>query len=419
MIQTLDNLRQAVNSKIKVIQNNNPEKTQAADVKQLLTDILDTLNDLVEKQGLSISSNISSSIKQVTDSLANYAKTSQLPDLSVYQKVSDSISYSRILGAPTYDLSPYQLISNAFNGNYSTLVGKPDFSIYATKDQLPNLTNYALKTDIPAGQDLSAYQLKTDNIAYSRLIGVPSVDYSNIVNKPILLTSYNQLTDKPNIPTYDLSLYRKTSDAIDYITLINKPTIVTSYTQLTNTPTIITDYTQLNNKPSMSKLMWNQIGIATVSNSVVETNVLINGSGVLTIDANPTVGTTYRVSGRGMFSLQTLTSPTLNIRLYVGNTLIASGSSNSLLLGASNKTFSFGIDLKISSPNSVYAQGFFAYYAGLTDALSSTPLINGSGVDSTVDLTVSNTVKLTFTWSIANTANVIQTKIVNFEKLNN
>lgn len=401
MIRTVPELRSLSIDVIKIAQNTDPSKTEGKRLLGLITDILDTVDDLVEKQGLSISANmqqqrtdilnkISNDLSGINDSIASYV-ANHMPDLSSYLKSTDTIPYTKLTGTPT----------------------------------IPDLTNY---------------QLKSDTISYSRLIGVPSSfdgtwnsltgkpsffngDYNSLLNKPTIPASFSgsylDLTNKPTIPTYDLSLYRQKSDSIDYSTLINKPTIINDYTQLSNKPTIITDYSQLSNKPNSSKLLWNQLSNANVSNTVTETNVLVTGNGSLNIDANPVIGTSYRISGRGMFSLQTLTSPTLNVKLYVGNTLIASGTSSSLLLGANNKTFSFGVDLIIASTTSVYAQGFFAYYAGLTDALSSTPIITTTNNPVTVDLSIINQLKLTFAWSIANSANMIQTKIVNFEKLNN
>ena len=449
MIRSVPELRSLSVDVIKIAQITDPTKTEGKRLLGLITDILDTVDDLVLQQGLSISSQmqtqrtqilqmIADDISGINDSISSYV-SSHMPDLSSYLKSTDAIPYTRLTGTPIipiYDLSPYQLISNAFSGNYTNLTNKPDFSVYALKNQIPDLTKYALKTDIPVGQDLSSYQLKTDSLAYSRLTGVPSVDYNSLLNKPslfdgswtslsakpTLVTSYSQLTglpvlfngdytsltNKPTIPIYDLSLYRLKTDVVDYTTLSNKPTIVT-------------DYTQLANKPSMSKLLWNQTVPISVTNTTSEVNSLVTGNGTLNIDANPTIGTSFRLTGRGLFSLQTLTSPALTVKLYLGTTLIATGTSNSLLIGASNKSFSFGTDILITAANQVYAQGFFAYYAGATDALSSTPLVNSSGgaLNTTVDLSIANQLKMTFTWSVASAANIIMVKVANIEKLNN
>lgn len=355
MIQTLNYLRNLVSNKIKVIPNNQPEKTQAADVKQILTDILDTTEDLVNKLGLLLNQNISDT---------NATTISQIA--ATYQKISD-----------------------AFNGSYTNLTNKPD---------------------------LTVFRKTSDAINYNSLTNLPTLfngTWASLTGKPTLVTAYNQLTGLPTLFSGS------------YLDLTNKPSIFDgNYNNLTNKPIIITDYTQLTNKPKIATLLWNQLNGVMVTNTTTETNALLsaNGSGSLAIAANPITATAFRLTGRGLFSIQGVTSPSLTIKVYLGSTVIAQGTSSSLLIGASNKSFSFGVDIMVAATNTIYAQGFFAYYAtALSDTLSSTPLINPSGGTSntTVDLTVANDVKMTFTWNSASTQNQIIVKLVNLEKLNN
>lgn len=88
------------------------------------------------------------------------------------------------------------------------------------------ITSYDDLSDKP---DLSVYELKTDAF---------SGDYDDLTNKPTLFSGdYDDLTDKP-----DLSVYELKTDAFsgDYDDLTNKPTIPTATSQLTNDSGFIT-----------------------------------------------------------------------------------------------------------------------------------------------------------------------------------
>lgn len=158
-IQTVETLRALVVDVVKVEQNTDPTKTQGIRLRALLSDILDTVQDLVDSLGLSVSSDMriieNQQIAQIdtiqsrvnantviVESLPNaidIVLKSQLPDFTSFAKKVDLFSkqYTDILNKPdlsvyqlksdvvTYNLAPYQLTASAFNGDYNNLINKP------------------------------------------------------------------------------------------------------------------------------------------------------------------------------------------------------------------------------------------------------------------------------------------------------
>jgi len=84
--------------------------------------------------------------------------------------------------------------------------------------------------------------------------------YDDLTDKPTLVTSYTQLTDKPTLVTSYTQL-TDTPGLFDgvYNSLTDKPTLVTSYTQLTDTPTLVTSYTQLTDTPTLFSGSYNDL----------------------------------------------------------------------------------------------------------------------------------------------------------------
>jgi hypothetical protein len=247
MAKTIDDLRAMVVDVVKVKQNTDPTKTQGVRLRGLLSDILDTVQNLVDELGSSVLSDmqaeeeqqnirlnaIDTNVQQLLTLTSTYnqlAKISDLPviDLSPYQLISSAFKgdYNALTNKPvipTYDLSVYQKKTEAFSGSYNSLTDKPVLfnSSYTSLSNKPDLTIYALKTDIPANQDLSAYAKKTDI---------------------------------PVVPTYDFSIYQKKADVITYdlTPYLLKANAVTSYTQLTDKPVLFNGtYTALSGKPNL------------------------------------------------------------------------------------------------------------------------------------------------------------------------
>jgi hypothetical protein len=106
--------------------------------------------------------------------------------------------------------------------------------------------------------------------SYDDLTDKPTLvtSYTQLTDKPTLVTSYTQLTDKPGLfdgaynsltdkPTLFGGSYNDLTDTPtlfggDYNNLTNLPTLVTSYTQLTDKPGVFSgSYVDLTNKPSI------------------------------------------------------------------------------------------------------------------------------------------------------------------------
>lgn len=148
---------------------------------------------------------------------------------SALSKVAKSGKYSDLTGVPT-KLSQFTN-DVGFLTQHQSLVDYAKKSYVANeiaKIPQPDLSGYAKKTDIPAPQDLSGYALKTEipsveglategyvdeKIAEAAVGG--SVDLSEYAKKtdiPVLPTlanvatsgSYNDLTDKPEIPVVEV-----------------------------------------------------------------------------------------------------------------------------------------------------------------------------------------------------------------------
>ena len=113
---------------------------------------------------------------------ATYAVKNHTHTLSDISNVSDLSESYAVVGHthPEYalkteipDLSGYALKTELFSGNYSDLNGTPDLSVYA------------LKTDIPDEVDLSAYALKSELFSknYSDLNGTPDLSIYALKNE--------------------------------------------------------------------------------------------------------------------------------------------------------------------------------------------------------------------------------------------
>lgn len=142
------------------------------------------------------------STKADKTALANYALKSELPampDLSAYAKVTALEDYAT----------------------------KQALNAYALKTELPDLTSYAKKTDLPAPVDLTPYAKKADLPDISGL--ETQADHKADVDKlnkaldskadKTALDSYALKTDVPARP--DLTAYAKTADLAAYETSAN------------------------------------------------------------------------------------------------------------------------------------------------------------------------------------------------------
>ena len=173
------------------------------------------------------------------DELTNYALKSDLPttpDLTEYAKTADVnkeldtkadktalANYALKSELPAMpDLSAYAKVTAL--ENYAT---KQALDAYALKTDLPDLTGYAKKTDLPAPVDLTAYAKKSELPDVSGL--ETKADHKADVDK--LNEALDNKADKTALDVYalkkdvpaspDLSSYAKTADLAAYETSAN------------------------------------------------------------------------------------------------------------------------------------------------------------------------------------------------------
>ena len=127
-----------------------------------------------------------------------------------------------------------------FSGSYDDLTNKPS---------IPSITGLATETYVTTRGYLT------------------TVDYSIITGKPTLFSgSYDDLSNKPTIPAAQIQSdwTQTTNTALDYIK--NKPTLFSgSYDDLSNKPTLVTSYNSLTDLPDLT-------GYATVTGEETLTN---------------------------------------------------------------------------------------------------------------------------------------------------
>ena len=138
------------------------------------------------------------------------------PDGTISTAAPFSGNYSSLVGAP--DLSIYQLKNDSFSGKYADLTGKPTIPTVPTG--LSGFTN-------------DAGYLTSANLAPVALSG----DYNSLINKPAI----------PTVPT-------RLSDFVNDVGFITNPTV--SWNQILNKPSFASvaltgDYTSLINKPTI------------------------------------------------------------------------------------------------------------------------------------------------------------------------
>ena len=222
-------------------------------------------------------------------------------------------SYTDLTNKPTLVTSYTQLTDKPtlFSGSYTDLTGKPalfsgSYTDLTNKPTIPTDINQLTDASGLLGQGggTGNYTLPTatdtvlggvkigSNISINA--GVISVaapfsgSYTDLTNKPTLVTSYTQLTDKPSIPsitglaTETYVTTRGYLTAVDYSIITGKPTLVTSYTQLTDKPTLFSgSYTDLTSKPTLFSGSYTDLtdkpSIPSITGLATETYVTTRG----------------------------------------------------------------------------------------------------------------------------------------------
>lgn len=115
------------------------------------------------------------------------------------------------------------------------------------------------------------------------------------------------------------------------------------------------------------------------------------------------------ISGEGLYTVPALLTSNMTIKVKLGNTIIASATTSSLLLGADKKAISLNIRLvcrSLGATGSVVAGGTINY-----TNVSGQKFWDNTGSVVTVDTTVDQMVDVTATWNLASTTRSITMKI--------
>ena len=212
-------------------------------------------NDLINKPTIpTVPTNVSTftnDANYVTTSqlnAANYITAAQIP-AQVNADWNATTGAALILNKPTLFSGNYSDLTNKptlFDGNYNSLSNRPSLAAVATSGNYNDLIN---KPSIP-----TAVGELTNNVGYITLSQVPAqvnADWNatsgaaQILNKPTLFSgNYNDLTNKPTIPTVPANVSAFNNDA-GYLTTYTEtdPQFTAwdkNYNDLTNKPIIPT-----------------------------------------------------------------------------------------------------------------------------------------------------------------------------------
>ena len=234
---------------------------------------------------------------------ANYITAAQVP-VQVNADWSATTGVAQILNKPTLFSGNYNDLTNKptlFSGNYNDLTNKPTIPTVPTVvSAFTNDAGYITAAQVPA--QVNADWNATSGVA--QILHKPTLfsgNYNDLTNKPTIPTvptnvsaftndagyltsyaetdpqfnawdkNYNDLTNKPTIPTIPANVSAFTNDAgyltsftetdpqfnawdKNYNDLTNKPTLFSgNYNDLTNKPTLFSgNYNDLNNKPNLA-----------------------------------------------------------------------------------------------------------------------------------------------------------------------
>ena len=235
----------------------------------LKTEIPTTVAELEDADSYLQDSDISDWAKADEKPAYTYAEISGTPVLSdvatsgSYNDLSDKPSIPSIDGLAsesyvTTALSEYtkteDLSTVATSGSYNDLSGKP--SIPSTVAELSDANSYALKTEIPTTvaelEDADSYLQDSDISDWAKADEKPAYTYAEISGTPELSDvatsgSYNDLSDKPSIPT-------KTSELTNDAGFLTAHQDISGKANTADLSDVATsgDYTDLENTPDLS-----------------------------------------------------------------------------------------------------------------------------------------------------------------------
>lgn len=221
--------------------------------------------------------------------LTNFTETD--PQFNAWDK-----NYNDLTNKPTLFSGNYNDLTNKptlFDGNYNSLTNKPNLATVAISGSYNDLIN---KPAIP-----TAVGELTNNVGYITAAQVPAqvnADWNatsgaaQILNKPTLFSgNYNDLTNKPTIPTVPTNVSSFTNDA-GYITIAAIPTIPTNVSAFTNDAGYVTsaDVQQAAGIPTVVSAFQNDAGYITAAQVPAQVNADWNAtSGKAQILNKPTL----------------------------------------------------------------------------------------------------------------------------------
>jgi hypothetical protein len=169
-----------------------------------------------------------------------------------------------------------------------------------------------------------------------------------------------------------------------------------------------------------TKTLFTQTALQTVAGTLTKSPMVGAGVGSLTIPANTlTVGKTYRMSIRGVYSTPLLNIATVTCRMELNGAAITTGAASSLLASANNAAYEAE---QIITIRSVGTNGILVAIGGLnfSSAGGSRVFVDwntGTGT-ALINTTVANTFTPTIQFSNNNAGNSVSSVICTFEALN-
>jgi len=156
----------------------------------------------------------------------------------------------------------------------------------------------------------------------------------------------------------------------------------------------------------------------TVANTVIETTLLSpTGVGSLTINANTlAAGKTYLIKAYGFVSTDA-SAPNWTIKAKLGGTVIATttGAATASLSNRRVEITTIFTCQTTGTSGTIAAQGTFGYNSNSTNGFTR-EMVNTAPI--TINTTASQTIDLTFTWSVANANNTITITNATIEAMN-
>lgn len=166
-----------------------------------------------------------------------------------------------------------------------------------------------------------------------------------------------------------------------------------------------------------------QTSDVTITNTVSETSILGTGSGSKTLSAGffNTTGKVLRIKLAGIYSTPAIVASSVTIKIKLGGTVLASGTTTALATGASGLRF-FGeanITCRTSGSSGVLGiDSAIVYNVSGSDIPIIDPLNNGGSTITAIDLTGALAFDITATWDSATTTRIAKSTMCIMQGLN-